>query len=235
MPVMKSVKSPMCWDTVTSCSGWKYDPSQAVPASMSISTTVSSRGIDVPRGYRFSVRAKRVSRSARYGEAGSFPMARSWKLARIARSKKARSSTPGMIANSYFARIRARGRPADGATSLVGRARERHSSLAGPVRAVWRLYSVKTSGRGPLGLREGPLQARGGAPDEDRAAGPALRAPRATDLGAHVRARHAHPAPRGAREAARRHARPAPLSATTPTLAVSETPAIMLWCRARKV
>src|SRR5437867_2882159 len=100
MPVMNSVKSPICRHTVTSCSGWKCaGSSQTACVSRSRSTTVSSRGTTRPRGKRFSVRAKRVSRSARYGDAGSLPSARSWKLARSARSKKARNSTARMIAN----------------------------------------------------------------------------------------------------------------------------------------
>src|SRR4029453_11548610 len=100
MPVMNSVKSPMCRDTATSCSGLKcFGSSQTVSVSRSMSTTVSSLGKVTPRGQRFSVRAKRVNRSARYGDAGSLPSARSWKLARRARSKKARNSTARMIAN----------------------------------------------------------------------------------------------------------------------------------------
>src|SRR5438093_855084 len=46
MPVMNRVKSPMCWDTATSCSGWKYAPSQALPASRTMPTTVPSAGLE---------------------------------------------------------------------------------------------------------------------------------------------------------------------------------------------
>src|SRR5437879_5654378 len=151
---MNSVKSPMCRDTATSCSGAKRaGSSHAASVSSSMSTTVSSRGRLTARGKRFSVRAKRVSMSARYGEAGSLPSVRSWKLARIARSKNSRSSTRRMIANSKFARIRARGRPTGVETPLAPRRREHAAGGAHPLPAVRRPPPGQATRREGVGMR----------------------------------------------------------------------------------
>src|SRR5262249_36741018 len=83
------------------------------------------------------------------------------------------------------------------------RRRERPAPSGDPLRAVRRLPAGQAAHRGARGRAEGSLSARGGASDEDRAAGSALLRSRAADLRAHLRARHAHPAPGRAREAAR--------------------------------
>src|SRR3989442_14729383 len=151
-----------------------------------MSTTVSRRGSATPAGKRFSVRAKRVRRGARYIAAGSSAMARSLNDARTAWSKKRRSSTSilprplkllhSIIADRVrgavdrFARITGRGRRASSNDSLADRRRRGPAGGTSGLHRPCRVGADQAAGDTSRGRDEGRLRAGNGAADE---AGPA--------------------------------------------------------------